>query len=166
MLKLVSNKIRCKFCGDILYSLYVHDFTYCRCRKCSIDGGLEYAQRSFVTEKPEDTYEDLSTYVDENGKLIEAKDADTKDIPLKPIRVEIKPVEAKEDAVWEPWGDTKEPEKDKDGSVRYPHAGTVEMIDVLADNSKEPEAKAEEEQTHEDTRAKPAKPIILTKNKK
>ena len=93
MLKLVSNKIRCKFCGDILYSFAAHDFKRCMCGKCSIDGGLEYAQRSFVTEKPEDTYEDLSVYVDENGKLVDARNADVKDIPLKPIRVEIEEVE-------------------------------------------------------------------------
>lgn len=93
MLKLVSNKIRCKFCGDIIESHSVHDFQRCKCGKCSTDGGLEYAQRSFFTEKPEDTYEDLSIYIDNKGNLIYAKDADTKDIPLKPIRVEIKEVE-------------------------------------------------------------------------
>lgn len=120
MLKLVSNKIRCKFCGDIIESFKVHDFKRCRCGRCSTDGGLEYAQRSFETDKPEDTYEDLSTYIDENGKLIYAKDADAKDIPLKPVRIEIKavPDEPKAEAVanstdipkmTEEWND--EPEK-------------------------------------------------------
>lgn len=97
MLKLVSNKIRCKFCGDVIESRSVHDFRRCKCGKCSTDGGLEYAQRSFFTENPEDTYQDLSTYIDENGKIIEAKDADKKDIPLKPIHVEIEKVEAPEE---------------------------------------------------------------------
>lgn len=99
MLKLVSNKIRCKFCGDILESFTVHDFKRCRCGKCSTDGGHEYAQRSFFTEKPEDTYEDLSIYVDENGKLVNAKDADKKNIPLKPIQIEVKEVHEASDAV-------------------------------------------------------------------
>lgn len=97
MLKLISNKIRCKFCGDVIESRSVHDFKRCKCGKCSTDGGLEYAQRSFFTENPEDTYEDLSTYIDENGKVFEAKDADKKDIPFKPIRVEIKEVEVPEE---------------------------------------------------------------------
>lgn len=96
MLKIVSNKIRCKFCGDILESFSVHDFKKCRCGKCSTDGGHEYAQRSFITENPEDTYEDLSIYVDEDGKLVDARDADKKDIPLKPIRVEITEAEEPE----------------------------------------------------------------------
>ena len=97
MLKLISNKIRCKFCGDVIESRSVHDFRSCKCGKCSTDGGLEYAKRSFITNNPEDTYEDLSTYVDENGKIIEAKDVGKKDIPLEPIRVEIKEVEVPEE---------------------------------------------------------------------
>lgn len=96
MLKLVSNKIRCKFCGDVIESFSVHDFKRCRCGKCSTDGGLEYAQRSFITENPEDTYEDLSIYRDDDGKLVNASDADKKDIPIKPIRVEIKEVDEPE----------------------------------------------------------------------
>lgn len=84
MYKLVTNKIRCKFCGDVIESRFVHDFVQCRCGKCSTDGGLEYAMRSFATENPEDTYVDLSTYLDtETGKLIEAKDAKIEDIPVK-----------------------------------------------------------------------------------
>lgn len=94
MLKLVVNKIRCKFCGDILESFHVHDFKRCRCGKCSTDGGLEYAQRSFLTENPEDTYDDLSIYRDEEtGTLINAKDAPVKDTPFKPIKVKIQEVE-------------------------------------------------------------------------
>jgi hypothetical protein len=49
--------------------------------------------RSFATENPEDAYEDLSTYIDENGKLVNAKDAAAGDIPIKTPRVEIKEIE-------------------------------------------------------------------------
>lgn len=136
MLKLVSNKIRCKFCGDIIESFKVHDFKRCRCGKCSIDGGLEYAQRSFETEKPEDTYEDLSTYIDEDGKLVYAKDANKDDIPLKPIRVEIKEISD------EPNKDDVVTERDENGKPiagRYPWKNTP-------DNYKEPEAEAEEKE--------------------
>lgn len=87
MYKIVVNKIRCKFCGDIIESRSVHDFVQCRCGKCSTDGGQEYAQRSFFTENPEDTYEDLSTYLDtETGKLVDAKGADAGEVPFKPVR--------------------------------------------------------------------------------
>ena len=41
MYKLVVNKIRCKFCGDVIESRSVHDFVQCRCGKCSTDGGQE-----------------------------------------------------------------------------------------------------------------------------
>lgn len=98
MLKLITNKIRCKFCGDIIESRSVHDFVRCRCGKCSTDGGHEYAQRSFITENPEDTYEDLSTYVNpETGEIVPVNQASENDIPFEPIRVEVKNVEVPED---------------------------------------------------------------------
>lgn len=98
MLKLITNKIRCKFCGDIIESRSVHDFVRCRCGKCSTDGGQQYARRSFVTENPEDTFEDMSTYVNtETGEIIPAPNAKKEDIPLKPIYVEIKKVEVPEE---------------------------------------------------------------------
>lgn len=31
--------IKCKKCGDIIYSRAVHDFHYCTCQSCAIDGG-------------------------------------------------------------------------------------------------------------------------------
>lgn len=98
MYKLIVNKIRCKFCGDIIESRGVHDFVRCRCGKCSTDGGREYAQRSFFTDNPEDTYEDMSVYVNtETNEIVPAADANKEDIPFKPIRVEIKKVEVPEE---------------------------------------------------------------------
>lgn len=151
MLKLVSNKIRCKFCGDVIESFSVHDFKRCRCGKCSTDGGLEYAQRSFFTDNPEDTYEDLSVYIDENNKLVYAKDALKEDIPLKPIGVEIKEVS----------DEPKEPEA-KDEEIIH---GTTNPVTIEAaresfglDLEDIPAAKLKEG-------AKPAKPII-TRSKK
>ena len=83
MYKLVVNKIRCKFCGDVIESRSVHDFVQCRCGKCSTDGGQEYAQRSFITENPEDTYEDCSLYLNtETGKIVSAKEMNQADIPI------------------------------------------------------------------------------------
>lgn len=34
--------IRCKNCGDIIYSRAHHDFRWCSCEKCAIDGGFDY----------------------------------------------------------------------------------------------------------------------------
>lgn len=37
-------KIKCLKCNDIIESLSVHDFKYCKCGACSIDGGNEYTR--------------------------------------------------------------------------------------------------------------------------
>ena len=37
-------KIKCLKCNDIIGSLSVHDFKYCKCGACSIDGGNEYTR--------------------------------------------------------------------------------------------------------------------------
>lgn len=85
MLKIVSNKIRCLWCGEVLESFSVHDFKRCRCGKCFTDGGLEYLHRGFEGDKPEDVYEDLSVYYDpETKRSVTAKEANEKDIPRAP----------------------------------------------------------------------------------
>lgn len=38
----MSKKIRCKLCGDVLQSMYTHDFKMCKCESCFIDGGDDY----------------------------------------------------------------------------------------------------------------------------
>lgn len=53
---IISNKIKCKHCGDIVESTYKHDFVSCNCKKCSVDGGKDYLRRCGY----EDDYEDLS----------------------------------------------------------------------------------------------------------
>lgn len=34
--------IKCNNCGDTIYSRAVHDFHWCSCKKCAVDGGLDY----------------------------------------------------------------------------------------------------------------------------
>lgn len=63
-MKIVENKIRCKHCGDIIKSKHQHDFSTCRCGKVSVDGGLYYLKRSFLTS-PELDYEELSVFRDD-----------------------------------------------------------------------------------------------------
>lgn len=36
------NAIKCKNCNTIIYSRAEHDFHWCPCGKCAVDGGFEY----------------------------------------------------------------------------------------------------------------------------
>lgn len=40
-----TNKIRCKKCGDIIESTWVHDFKQCKCGAVAVDGGHVYMKR-------------------------------------------------------------------------------------------------------------------------
>lgn len=60
--KIVVNKIRCKKCGDVIESKSIHDFVWCSCGNCAVDGGLSYIKRAFRTEKAEDAYIEMSIY--------------------------------------------------------------------------------------------------------
>lgn len=55
---IVKNAIRCKHCGDIIESTYRHDFKFCSCHHCAVDGGLDYLRRDGC---PVD-WEDLSEF--------------------------------------------------------------------------------------------------------
>lgn len=66
--RLISNKIRCKLCDDIVESKHRHDFKVCKCGSVSADGGLSYARRAFPSKlsgTPDCFYEDLSEYTDD-----------------------------------------------------------------------------------------------------
>lgn len=43
----VHHGIRCKLCNTDLYSNYTHDFKYCQCGECFIDGGFSYMRAGF-----------------------------------------------------------------------------------------------------------------------
>lgn len=45
MSKIIRNAIRCKKCGDIIESKTVHDFKFCSCGSCAVDGGHDYLRR-------------------------------------------------------------------------------------------------------------------------
>ncbi len=45
MPKIIKNAIRCKKCGDIIESKTVHDFKFCSCGSCAVDGGHDYLRR-------------------------------------------------------------------------------------------------------------------------
>ena len=60
--KIRKNKIKCLRCGDIIESTSVHDFKFCSCRACAVDGGLEYLRR--VGEHED--WEELSEFDETN----------------------------------------------------------------------------------------------------
>ncbi len=72
---ILTNKIRCKLCGDVIESTSRHDFKWCKCKACAVDGGHAYLKRAWdpyavpgkmpskVTE--DDIYEELSEYTED-----------------------------------------------------------------------------------------------------
>lgn len=44
------SKVRCKHCGDIIESLYRHDYNVCSCKKTFIDGGNDYIRTTLDAE--------------------------------------------------------------------------------------------------------------------
>ena len=57
MEKIIVNKIRCKKCGDVIESVSVYDFKYCKCGAVAVDGGHEYLRRCGELENIEDLSE-------------------------------------------------------------------------------------------------------------
>lgn len=58
MNRIITNKIKCLKCGDIIESIHAHDFKRCSCGACAVDGGQEYLRRCGNRED----WEDLSEY--------------------------------------------------------------------------------------------------------
>lgn len=44
--KILVNRIKCNRCGDVIESETVHDFKWCSCKACAVDGGHEYLRRT------------------------------------------------------------------------------------------------------------------------
>ena len=59
---IISNKIRCRNCGIIIESLHRHDFKWCPCGACAVDGGVAYLKRSGNPME----YEELSDFENED----------------------------------------------------------------------------------------------------
>ena len=57
MEKIKVNTIRCRKCGDIIESLSVHDFKFCRCGAVAVDGGHDYLRRCGNLDEIEDLSE-------------------------------------------------------------------------------------------------------------
>ena len=46
--EIISNKIKCKKCGDIIESKSTNDYKRCSCGTVAIDGGKDYSKRILV----------------------------------------------------------------------------------------------------------------------
>ena len=44
--KIITNKVKCRKCGDVIESVFTHDLKRCKCGAVEIDGGKEYLRRS------------------------------------------------------------------------------------------------------------------------
>ena len=72
-MKIITNKIKCNYCGDIIESKTVHDYKKCKCGKVSVDGGHYYLRRNFpgeVSFNPDKHFTDLSHYITDEGEEI------------------------------------------------------------------------------------------------
>lgn len=58
---IISNKIQCNKCGDIIESFYRHDFVGCSCNSVYVDGGKDMLRRIGNSKD----YTDLSEVVSE-----------------------------------------------------------------------------------------------------
>ncbi len=62
---IISNKIKCKKCGDIIESKSTNDYKRCSCGAVAIDGGKDYL-KGIGNEKD---YEELSEIKDNNVNI-------------------------------------------------------------------------------------------------
>ena len=53
-MRIITNKIKCKKCGDVIESYSVHDFKFCKCESVAVDGGKEYLRRLGFSEDIEE----------------------------------------------------------------------------------------------------------------
>lgn len=55
--------IQCPKCKEAIFSEHRHDFKYCKCGDCFIDGGYDYMRAGFTDIPPKNVKRD------ENGKI-------------------------------------------------------------------------------------------------
>lgn len=63
-MKIKTNKIQCRHCGDVIESEYAHDFKSCSCGAVFVDGGRDYLRRG-CRNGPDEDYIELSDYEEE-----------------------------------------------------------------------------------------------------
>ena len=56
---MIINAIKCKKCGDTIYSRCRHDMRWCTCKSCAIDGGFDYIKICGNVENIESKHIDI-----------------------------------------------------------------------------------------------------------
>lgn len=74
MEKIITNKIKCRTCGDVIESFFTHDLKRCQCGAVEIDGGKEYLRRSANSI---DDFIELSTVINADDEIQEKDMIDT-----------------------------------------------------------------------------------------
>lgn len=76
------NGVKCKECGDIVYSRARHDFRTCSCGKTFVDGGFDYLRYGGEVEEvgkipiyvtKEELFNDWSKGIDMYGLILASK---------------------------------------------------------------------------------------------
>lgn len=60
--KIKRNAIQCRKCREIIESTSIHDFEWCSCGNCAVDGGTSYLKRAFRTDDPDDAFVEMAEY--------------------------------------------------------------------------------------------------------
>lgn len=66
-MKILSNKIQCNKCKDIIESTHIHDCKWCKCGTVAVDGGHSYLKRC---TKDMDAIVELSDFEEEQHKMV------------------------------------------------------------------------------------------------
>lgn len=85
--KIITNKIKCRTCGDVIESVFTHDLKRCKCGAVEIDGGKEYLRRSANSI---DDFIELSTVINADDEIQEKDMLDTgvsKELLQKDIKI-------------------------------------------------------------------------------
>jgi hypothetical protein len=70
--------VRCKLCGDVIYSRATHDCRFCTCEETAVDGGFNYLKVSGdmwevvdveVGATKQELYDDWNKSIDKFGKI-------------------------------------------------------------------------------------------------
>ena len=43
-----GHEVQCLQCGDVIQSMYRHDFKWCACKSIAVDGGGDYLKMSYT----------------------------------------------------------------------------------------------------------------------
>ena len=79
------NAIQCNSCKDIIYSRTRHDYHWCSCKSCAIDGGFDYVKiigdgNSFksieieIDKTKQELYEDWNKSINKCGIIKEREE--------------------------------------------------------------------------------------------